>query len=72
MSDPATLVALASAGTAAIGIASAAGLKGWQDWLELRRAELREKAPRRDGGAPELVELKDRVRQLELIASGRA
>ncbi len=71
MSDPATLVALASAGTAAIGITSAVGLKGWKDYLELRREQLRQpRSLRGSGTAIELTELRARVRRLEAIATG--
>lgn len=65
MSDPAALVALASAGTAAVAIASHAALRGWMGWLELRRLD----AARRGGGTS-LRELKARVRRLEAIADG--
>ena len=59
-----------------LGIAAAAALKGWQGWLELKRLELASGGPRADlatglpGGRIELVDLKERVRKLELIASG--
>ena len=40
MSEPMTLLALASFGLLALGIAVTAGLKGWQGWLDLKRYEL--------------------------------
>lgn len=70
MSDPATFVALGSAGTAAVAITAVVGLRGWQEWLDLRRAQLDERRPLRRPGAPELTELRARVRRLEAIASG--
>lgn len=70
MSDPAMLVTLASAGTAAIGITAMAGLKGWREWLDLRRIELDSGQRRRPGATPELTELRKRVRRLEAIANG--
>lgn len=71
MSDPATFVALATAGTAAVAIAAGAGLRGWQEWLDLRRAQIGEGSAQRRPGAPvELTELRARVRRLEAIASG--
>ena len=71
MMDPASLVALTGSGLLAIGLASAAALKGWAGWLELRRLELAD----RPGGAPgrariELADLRARVRRLEAIANG--
>lgn len=72
MSDPTAFIALASAGTIAIGMTSAAALRGWEDWLELRRQQLG--AGRTPGRAPsgrlELADLRDRVRRLEAIANG--
>ncbi len=68
MSDPALLVAIAAAVTLAIGITVAACLRGWQEWLELRRDQIAEGRPA--GGPGELRELRDRVRRLEAIADG--
>ena len=68
MIDPASLVALSVSGVLAVGLASAVGLRGWSEWLELRRLEL----GGRRGQAPgrEIVELRARVRRLEAIADG--
>ena len=73
MSDPTSLAALALSGLAALGIAPAAALKGWQGWLDLKRLEL---AGHRasEGRSPamdmiEIADLKERVRKLEAIAS---
>jgi len=70
MTDP-TLLVFAFAATLALALVSAAALRGWQGWLELRRLELdggrRVPAPAR---RPELTELRDRVRRLEAIANG--
>ena len=69
MTDPAVFVTLATAGTAAMVIAAATGLRGWQEYLEFRRAQVSQ--DRRRSGAPtELIELRARVRRLEAIASG--
>ena len=70
MSDPATFIALASAGTAAVAIAAGAGLRGWQEWLDLRRAQIGAGGHRRGRAPAELSELRARVRRLEAIASG--
>ena len=67
MQDPAALLAFAFAGTIGIGVASAAMLKGWQEWLELRRARI---DTDRGAGQSELGALRERVRRLEAIASG--
>ena len=58
-----------------------ASLRGWQDWLELKRCELDNltagHAPAEDGpqlsvGAAriELADIKERIKKLEAIASG--
>ena len=74
MTDPALLVALGSAGILAVGATSAAALKGWQEWLEVKRLEMEGGRPRpaaRAAGAPvEISDLRGRVRRLEAIANG--
>jgi len=74
MSDPALMLSMASAGTLAIGLTATAALRGWQEWLDLRRLEIGARGGRGRGrsGArrPDIVELKDRVRRLEAIANG--
>ncbi|MEA3065108.1 MAG: hypothetical protein QOJ27_1554 [Sphingomonadales bacterium] len=72
MDDPASLVALSVSALLAAGLASAALLKAWRGWLELRRVELaaRRGGGRRPDGRPELADLRARVRRLEAIASG--
>jgi hypothetical protein len=75
MDDPTLLVALGGAGVAFITIAAAATLKGWSDWLELKRIEM-ESGARGGPALPspaariELADLKERVRKLEAIANG--
>ncbi|MGQ0589227.1 MAG: hypothetical protein ACT4N8_06815 [Sphingosinicella sp.] len=72
MTDP-TLLVLAFAATLALALVSAAALRGWQGWLELRRLELNggRAAPGARGPARvELTELRDRVRRLEALANG--
>jgi len=72
--DPTALVALASSGLIAISVASAAALKGWIAWLDLKRLETT--SGRRASASPaplsriEVAALKERVRKLEAIASG--
>jgi hypothetical protein len=74
MNDPASLVALSASFMLAIGLAAAVGLRGWTDWLEVRRLDpggrrrgLARSAP---GRMTELAELRERVRRLEAIANG--
>jgi hypothetical protein len=75
MGDPINMLALASFATVALAISSAAALKGWREWLALKRLELAG-APMRDIAPPspaariEIADLKERVRKLEAIASG--
>ena len=40
MTDPTTVLALAGAALAGLGMASAALLRGWRDWLDVRRLEI--------------------------------
>ena len=70
MADPASLAALAGSGILAVGLASGALLKAWHGWLELRRSQLAGGGGKGPKAAPELAELKARVRRLETIASG--
>jgi hypothetical protein len=74
MSEPMTMVAMASFGLAALGILLFAALKGWQGWLEVKRLELGSVQPRAasHGGTAERIELadlKERIRKLESIAA---
>ncbi|HYW16366.1 MAG TPA: hypothetical protein VE891_09475 [Allosphingosinicella sp.] len=71
MTDSASLAALTGSGLLAVGLASAALLKGWYGWLELRRIELEARGGGKGSKArPDLAELRARVRRLEAIASG--
>jgi hypothetical protein len=69
MNDPSILVALAASGLLAIALASAVGLRGWSEWLDLRRLEV---GGRRGGAGTriEIADLRARVRRLEAIADG--
>ena len=74
MTDPMSIAMIGASVIVAIAIAAVACLKGWQDWLELKRMELA--SGRADAGMPqthgriELADLKERVRKLEAIAAG--
>ena len=73
MNDPMILVALAGSGLTGLGIATFAGLKGWQGWLDLKRLELAgHRASEARSPAMDMIEtadLKERVRKLEAIPS---
>jgi len=59
---------------AGIALLSVAMLRGWEDWLRLRRLELNQSGARPLPSAArqrlELIDLKDRVKRLEAIANG--
>lgn len=58
-------------GFAVIGLSIVAfvGLRGWQDWLELKRSELAERRTSPTGERIDLADLKARIRKLEAIAA---
>ena len=68
MTDPSMLIMASSAALLGLGIASAATLRAWDGWLELKRLELKSRSPA--GSKPEIGDLKQRIRKLEAIASG--
>lgn len=73
MSDPMTMITVATTSLAGLSIATFAGLRGWQGWLEVKRMELAGSV-RRETRSPagdmiEMADLKERVRKLESIAS---
>jgi hypothetical protein len=73
MTDTLTMITLASTGLAGLSIATFAGLRGWQGWLDVKRLELAG-AARADRRSPagemiEVADLKERIRKLESIAS---
>lgn len=72
MTGSMTLIILAAAGLAALTIAVAAALKGWQGWLDLRRMELAQRGGEARSPAFERIEfadMKERLRKLEAIAA---
>jgi hypothetical protein len=74
MNDPMTTITVAGAALSGLGIATFAGLRGWQGWLEVRKLELaglaRNAEPRSPAGDMiEVADLKERVRKLEAIAA---
>ncbi len=68
MDELAPLLTLATAGLAATGMTAAAALRGWQDWLDVRRSAIEARAE--DSPRRTIAELRQRVRRLEAIATG--
>lgn len=64
-----TTITLASIGFAALGAGLMTGLKMWQGWLDLKRAELARRPGQPGEERGEIAELRARVRQLEAIAA---
>jgi transposase-like protein len=54
--------------TLAVAVVSAAALRAWRQWLEVRRLEIVGRG--RTGPRAEVGELRRRVRHLEALASG--
>jgi hypothetical protein len=70
MGDPSLLIGLTGTAAAGLALASAASLKAWTQWLELRRAQLQAHKPAAPPAPGELRTLRERVRRLEAIADG--
>jgi len=73
MAEGETLM-LATMVLAGLAVLSFALLRGWEDWLRLRRLEVARSGERPLPSAAsrrlELIDLKDRVKRLEAIADG--
>lgn len=73
MNQPTIILALTGAVLAALAMISLALLRGWREWLDLRKLELASRGPE-PAPSPtariELADLKERVRKLEGIAAG--
>ena len=74
MTEPMIMLALAGVALAGLGMASLALLKGWRDWIDLKRMEIAGRPSDPAAASPtsriELADLKERVRKLEGIAAG--
>ncbi|MEG3124657.1 hypothetical protein [Sphingomonas sp. GB1N7] len=77
MIDPNLYITLATAGVAAIGMVTFAGLTGWRGWLALKHQELQAssdvgpvQALPNASARIEIADLKERIRKLEAIAAG--
>lgn len=74
MMDPLSIGLIGATTLAGMGLTAAACLKGWKEWLDLKRLELAagggDPVLPPAGGRIELADLKERVRKLEAIANG--
>jgi hypothetical protein len=80
LTEPFLTIAVALSSTLCVGIMSFVALRGWNNWLALKRAELDAGAARNAAencsGMPsaaariEVADLKERIRKLEAIAAG--
>jgi len=74
MEDAGTVAVVTLMGLAALLVATAALLRGWRGWLDLKREELALRDPGpitpSSGARIELADLRERVRRLEAIANG--
>lgn len=75
MTDPISIAVVGASIFLTMMLASAALLKAWTGWLDLKRLELAaggigDAALPPAGGRIELADLKERVRKLEAIAAG--
>ncbi|MFM2410970.1 MAG: hypothetical protein RL481_1798 [Pseudomonadota bacterium] len=74
--DPATYVIIGTFMLASIALVALASLRGWRQWIELKRAELEAARPYAEAAPPstasriEVADLKERVKKLEAIAAG--
>jgi hypothetical protein len=71
--EPLLMIAVALTSLIGLGLISLAALKGWREWLDLKRAELGSRNPEPaypSAARIEVADLKERIRRLEAIASG--
>ena len=73
MSEPLTMLTVASFALLGFSLLVFAGLRGWSGWLELKRLELTGARGDKAGGNMaeriEMADLKERIRKLEAIAA---
>jgi hypothetical protein len=77
MTEATIYYASTATGLAALAMMSLIALRGWRDWIGLKRFELEHAhdGPRSDSGADigsriELADLRERLKKLEAIAAG--
>jgi hypothetical protein len=73
MTDPLTMMIVAGGSLVGLAMVTAAALKGWHGWLELKRLELaggtEPSRPVGTGERIEMADLRERVRKLESLAA---
>ncbi len=75
-SDLANNLITAAIALSALAILSLVALRGWRDWIQLKREELAAGHVAHDPAVPnagsriEIADLKERLRKLEAIAAG--
>ena len=74
MQDPYLYLTMAATTLVGLAILTVAALRGWNGWLDLKRAELGrrgdETSPPSVAARIEVADLKERIRKLEAIAAG--
>lgn len=73
--DPASYLIIGTFMLASIALVALASLRGWRQWIDLKRAELDVAHPVVEGAPStvsriEVADLKERVKKLEAIAAG--
>jgi hypothetical protein len=74
--DPAFYMITGTFVLASVAMIALASLRGWRQWIDLKRAELdmlrpaSETAPPSTASRIEVADLKERVKKLEAIAAG--
>jgi hypothetical protein len=74
--DPSFYITISAVALACVALLAAAGLRGWRDWIDFKRAELETHQRPSQDGVPstvsriEVADLKERVKKLEAIAAG--
>lgn len=74
MTDPVSVALMGASVIVTLTIAATALLRGWKEWLDLKRLELASRSGQQGlapaGGRIEIADLRERVRKLEAIAEG--
>ena len=74
--DPSFYLTVSALALATVGVVAMVSLRGWRDWIDLKRAELENQHRPAQDGVPstvsriEVADLKERVKKLEAIAAG--
>jgi hypothetical protein len=74
--EPGSYLIIGTFMLASLALVALASLRGWRQWIDLKRAELDVLKPVGEGAGPstasriEVADLKERVKKLEAIAAG--